>query len=505
MSASIPPLRSDLVIEPREGDDAFVAVLSDPELGQRMKLDRTGLAVVQALDAARTMEELADLTGVEPELIERTVSFLGRLHLLQSDRTNAFLDSARAGREQQQRDPATVPLIIREDAAFSCTMCGSCCGGHNVGPVQADILEGLSDKFDDLADLTRTDKGLFFRLPVKTPAGYEEQVVCHSRGGSCIFLADDRRCTIHGQYGGDAKPRVCRLFPYQFIATPDGVAVSLQMECRGFVDARQGTPLKDQEADLRKLLALAPLPRVRPIIMLDGATPLTWRDYNPVEEALHAAVEANRANPPAALVALRKVVEAQRGRDDTAVGNGCDAASLAVDLDTLIAAMCNTCDQLQTGFHREDERHVVHTESLELLTDGLRTMRPEMRRVVQPVERADQRDIFVELVHHHIMGKDLISAKTMTLGLARLAFSWFAAKGLMIRRARQVKRRHLVAQDVLDAVVVVRFLLRNQDFMQAFRLHDELVEDLFYRRLPALVASGPELPDPDERLELYKF
>ena len=108
-------------------------------------------------------------------------------------------------------------------------------------------------------------------------------------------------------------------------------------------------------------------------------------------------------------------------------------------------------------------------------------------------------------MHHHLMGKELTLARTVVTGMARLAFGWLMAKALMVARARQVKRRHFVSQDVLDAMVVVNFMLRNEGFMKVFGQADPAIISLFYERLPALIEHASAIKPPDKRLEFYKF
>ena len=77
---------------------------------------------------------------------------------------------------------------------------------------------------------------------------------------------------------------------------------------------------------------------------------------------------------------------------------------------------------------------------------------------------------------------------------------------LAVHRAREVKRRHLVAQDVMDALVVTGFLARHDDVTtHLLDPHDDALVDLFLLRLPALAAHAADLRDPDRRVELVKF
>jgi hypothetical protein len=47
-----------------------------------------------------------------------------------------------------------------------------------------------------------------------------------------VFLNGDNLCSLHAKRGEDAKPDVCRLFPYLFTDTPGGVVVGYSFVCR---------------------------------------------------------------------------------------------------------------------------------------------------------------------------------------------------------------------------------------------------------------------------------
>ncbi|MFT7625458.1 MAG: Fe-S-cluster containining protein [Myxococcota bacterium] len=518
MPTLVPALRVGVAVEPAPQDSSFPAVLIDTELERRMKLDWTVLAVAERLsEGPSDLTELVEITEADPEVVEQAVALLQRMHVLDTEATRAFVADARAVRERQTAEPSTVPLLIRADAAFSCTMCGSCCGGHNVGPVSDEVLEGLAPYQQMLRDVTGSAKGLFFEVPTPTPQGdVHYKAVCHTSGGSCVFLGDDHKCVIHARLGGEKKPAVCRLFPYQFTATPDGVAVSLQMECRGFVEAGQGKPLTEQEPELRRLLAMAPVPRVRPVIALERGVALSWAEYSALEARLHEQLDAHPADPSQALLAMRGVLEEAAGRTPAVqVQEKADAQekaeehsgrdALARDMDALTEALIEANDTLRDAFAQDDERTIVHTESLDQLSLAFRDLRARFARSARKPRRADQARLFVQATHHHLHGKDLTHSSRLTLGMARVAFGWFVAQTLAQSRARQVKRAHLVPQDILDAMTVVNFMLRNSDFVRSFQRFDAAVESLFYHRLPGLVACAEGLAEPDVRLELTKF
>ncbi|MCA9515085.1 MAG: YkgJ family cysteine cluster protein, partial [Myxococcales bacterium] len=424
-----------------------------------------------------------------------------RLFLLATPRAGALAADAERAAAAAEGSRDDVPIVVRGDARFTCTMCGSCCGGHNV-PVFDDVLEGLADKIPALEAATRTRKGLFVTLG-KRP-GAAGQVYCQLTHGSCVFLDDDARCRIHGQWGAEAKPSACRIFPYELVATPDGVAISIQRECRGFVEARAGKRLADDLPNLREVLRLVPeLPRVRRVIETTAGRVVTWAEYQALEDRLHDLVDAGDGDHAALFSGLRAEVLGDAAPDGAA---GTDLASLRDDLDGIAGGLLSAIGQLKGMMPPPTGETLIRGEALDHFALGLAHLRDELPRVMHPLRRPDLVSLLKDHLHHHLMGKGLAIARTVRVGLGHMAFQWALSLAFAVARAREVKRRHLVAQDVMDGLVMTSFMMRHDAFDgPVLARFDEPIASLFVDRWPALVAHARELPEPDTRLEMVKF
>ena len=492
----IPARRSDLVLE---GEGDATAVL-DPVLGRRVRLGAVGGGILRALDVPLGLDALASAVGLPPGQVEAALRGLAGLRLLDSEGARAIVADAAAVAAMAKADPATVPLLFRDDARFGCTMCGSCCGGHNIGPVMDDVMVQIESHRDRFMAEADAPEGLFFSVP---GAAGEEHTFCRNRDGWCVFLDDDRRCMIHREIGGEKKPRICRLFPFQFTATPEGVAVSLQMECRGFVDARKGPKLADQEAEIRRLLALAPsVQRVPPEVKLRGRQGCTYAEYLELENQLHAAVDAHADAPTEALMAMARVLrDALPGAPAPAV----PAAALSSTLDALISGMADALDAMHRGIVSRSPGVVVHTDSLPELVRALGWLKSDLPRLFRAPARRDQRALFAEKAHHALMGKDLLQAPDLISGFAHLVFQWLWSCALAGERARLAKRRHWVAQDYMDALTVVGFAWRTEEVGDLVTQNAKSLAHLFFDQLEPLVASAAVVASPDRRQHLFKF
>jgi len=482
----LPALRAGLQLE----DDAIV----DPSLARRLRLDASFLAVARALPGpARDVAERAE---VDPELVPRIASALEAHHLLDTPTARTHAAEAEGTRAILDHDPQTVPLFIRDDAAFTCTQCGSCCGGHNVGPVLPDTLDALEPHMPALATKARLDQSPFYTLP----AGPDEapSVLCRTEAGWCVFLSDDRKCTIHAALGGPAKPRICQLFPWEFKATPRGVAITISNECRGFAEARAGQPLADREADIRRLLRLVPGGRIDSVPALVTVAPgetATFAEWSETLDAMHGAIDAHQSDPAQAFVAMTATLgRARKPEADDTLGD---------ELEALCAAMRSALLAVAEAAQPPTDQVVVRTGGIALVAEALETLPQDLRRALAPLERDEHSALFAALMHHRLASHALLEASSASHGLAWSAFGWLVGRASAIHRAGQVKRRHTVAQDLVDAVAPITFVLRAGRVRAALRGFDDAVLDLFFHRLEALVSRGRSHFGRDPRLELH--
>jgi hypothetical protein len=190
-------------------------------------------------------------------------------------------------------------LRIHARARFACVACGVSCRMKKLGPLlREDVarLQGLDwsgtghdpSRFYIEEDGTPLDAG--------TLAEHWRDPFLRRENGACQFLRADNLCEVHARFGAAAKPLMCRMFPYQYRATPTGIAVGMRLgECASVLAATRGLPVVDQQDDLLGMLAqhesIALLP---PTFWSTRDSLLTWEEYQRIEDALLAG-----ASPPA--------------------------------------------------------------------------------------------------------------------------------------------------------------------------------------------------------------
>jgi len=178
-------------------------------------------------------------------------------------------------------------LHIPEGINFDCTGCGNCCFEWPV-PATRDDFARISKYAEERSLDTRQ---LFRVLNVDDP---KLKVFSHSlekrADGLCEFLTEDKRCQLHIDGGADAKPAMCRMFPYTFTQTPTGTYASVSFASTGVL-FNQGKPLSEQRPLLEARYGL--FTELFPRLSLDWSEaqlidgrPLSWSDYIEVEELI---------------------------------------------------------------------------------------------------------------------------------------------------------------------------------------------------------------------------
>lgn len=470
--------------------------LSDALMGRRIKLDARAVGICAHMArGATTVSAIAEDVGAPAESVQSFVAKLVSLDLCATERA-----AARAGDREALaavKDKPALHLRMLEGARFACTMCGSCCGGHNVGPVSEAVLDGLEPELDALAEVVRgarrVDKDLFLALPSGASGG-KGDLVCSASHGSCVFLDDGGLCRIHARLGGAAKPLPCRIFPYELVATPTGVRVTVQRECRDFLRAT-GPDMPtleaagDEVAALVEALETLPAPTLVP--KLRGVELRSWAAWEALEGELAAAIGDDPRTTFAALAAL--------------AGPARDAAQRPT-FAAWRAALIGALRQIQAQAPAPNERVRIRVDALALSIDALADGRGwALARALAPLTDDDARRLFREHLRHALWSTAPLRATSVEAGLGRLAAEWVLARLVALARARTVKRFHVTAQDLQDGLVTASFLFRHDDLRALLAELDPLTTAVFVDGIDALFSRAPDDDEPDRRVELVKF
>jgi lysine-N-methylase len=143
-------------------------------------------------------------------------------------------------------------LSVLPEGHFTCSACARCCHNWHV--------ELLPDEIERIPKLA---------WPVGDPlngtavtfkhAGHV--YLAHAEDRGCVFLnRETRLCRIHAQFGVDAKPLGCRLYPFQIMPTFKGEAsISVRFGCPT-VRKNEGAPHAVSLPELRELADRMTLP-----------------------------------------------------------------------------------------------------------------------------------------------------------------------------------------------------------------------------------------------------
>jgi hypothetical protein len=295
-----PALRTDLhMLE--EGD-----VLYDPVLDRRVNLGPLSRALVERLARGPLPVSLlvAEVAG-ESEgggagewdrgRVERALRALMLMNLIEGA-GEEILAKARALRSGE-RPLTPVPL---GGVRFGCLGTGDCCRSYTFGPLTEADHERLKAHEgalrERLGPAERGGLGLLaedepYLEERRTPEGVRRYLRSISAEGMrCVFHLPDGRCGVHAAVGAAAKPGFCQLFPYEAVATIDGLRIYDRGECANYgVTSRRGLPLAQ---DLDRVLALLSPRRSieHPLILLHEGVPCDYGHFLQLQDALCALV-----------------------------------------------------------------------------------------------------------------------------------------------------------------------------------------------------------------------
>jgi Fe-S-cluster containining protein len=500
----VSPLRKDLTWE---GDETR-RVLVDPRLGRRVKVDARGYLVATLMDRPQPIAELAAriaATGqpMTDAALAKVVEVFEGLGLLDTADIE-FVVNARNEVVAKFRDGRPdMPLIIPEDLRFTCTCCGSCCHGVNIGPVTEDVQAGLSgERYAALAaEEPRKPDLLCAMVPDGDPEG-KVITVCQSVNGRCVFEREDGLCRIHARYGMEFKPHVCRLFPFHFHLTPRGVVVGLQMECRDILRAAQGQPVREQQEEVRGLLALLDdIPEVRQFLSVDGEATMSYEAYEALEaEVLDLVTGRGSGGFDTILEVNRRVLDrCARSRD------GGERLPLKVDVYGFLQEFAEALLALKTGQRLEGDAIRFHSANMDLVIEALTDVPLFADAILKDDGSEEGRRLSSMALASYWQAKDVLTPPDLVTGVAVFGLKWFLVRALAMSRARQVHRMFPCTQDLVDAWVVVSMLTRNKRVLKVMQRFYPAIGRLFADRLPEILEKRVELTQVRPGLDFYLF
>ena len=165
---------------------------------------------------------------------------------------------------------------------FSCTGCGECCRRWHVALSVDEVkrLQGFQWSEHDAIpnEVTTTIKG--------------HEYITHTNEGCCVFLdTTTNRCKIHERFGMNAKPKGCRVYPFNIATTfPKSYSAIARFDCPA-VRQNYGEPLDRSLNDIRGFIEEMKLKGGFDRYVLDGITKKEIEIFIPA--LCHRLIEPN--------------------------------------------------------------------------------------------------------------------------------------------------------------------------------------------------------------------
>lgn len=128
---------------------------------------------------------------------------------------------------------------------YSCHGCGNCCRDFTVQLREADLARLAAQGWEE-------------RLGEPVTVAFRGRTFLRQRDdGACVFLQSDGLCRIHAEFGLEAKPVACQMFPFSVTPGPRDAAIGLNFAC-GSVAASRGAELASHRRDVMRMLESLP-------------------------------------------------------------------------------------------------------------------------------------------------------------------------------------------------------------------------------------------------------
>ena len=188
-------IRAGTVLSP-EPDGRYR--IDSPQGEHTARLHPPAVAPLLLLDGRRSEEE-----------IERTMAETGTP--IPQGVTGNVIRSLVAAKILEPVETDWLPLEHVSWPEHRCDGCGASCQGHWIGPLEHGFVTETTTRMPNLRDKypQLVDKRPFVRI---VPG--DSALFLNSETGQCLFLGEDLRCILHKEYGPEAKPTICRMFPH---------------------------------------------------------------------------------------------------------------------------------------------------------------------------------------------------------------------------------------------------------------------------------------------------
>jgi Fe-S-cluster containining protein len=264
----------------REGVEIEDRSLWDPLLDRRLRLGPRTAALVDALGAPLT-EVLSATASAGPCTLDEAGDALRdllRLNLVEGAAPEVV------ARLRDAAGPIGKPQVLPR-ARFGCAARGQCCRVYRPGPLTESCVAGLAEAESAL-------RAAFPDLPpppwieAHPDEGGASRRYLRRIEGRCVFLRPDQRCGVHAVAGREAKPEVCRLFPFDAVRTLDGLRVFEVSQCSAFAVTSQQGELHSEAAPEVVRLA-SERPRLHhPMFLVAPGVPSDYGHLLPLEARL---------------------------------------------------------------------------------------------------------------------------------------------------------------------------------------------------------------------------
>ena len=174
--------------------------------------------------------------------------------------------------------------VVDDSVRFSCGSCTACCDQPWRTMIEASKAQAL-DEHDFSAYPQLAGKGFYHKSKAGSNPRHGQSItnrpetryaLAKGEGTRCLFLDTDGLCIIHKELGPEAKPSMCRQFPFLSARNWVEDRVSANFGCSSVQDDK-GRLLTDQADEIAGVVALSDRPTLEPSEVSPRQADWSWR------------------------------------------------------------------------------------------------------------------------------------------------------------------------------------------------------------------------------------
>lgn len=306
----------------------------------------------------------------------------------------------------------SISVRVPAELRWDCGSCGDCCRNFVLGPVSPEIIAALKDKA--IHSLWPPAQDGNWYESKQGPDGQLHHFLSPNENGACVFLREDKLCSIHATLGPEFKPAFCREYPYHGILDRNRLTLIARADCTNFHESFDtGTLVEERAAEFAALPRPYGIRRFQaPQVPLIPGLAVPIMVWTGLEADILEALDTTPRSPETSIALLRATLREEIG-GAWPDPNAERAGSIRNQLTHMLV------NALSQGLAQPAPSDPNTKKMKRILTEALHTLQSVSGKMNEPPAPLTERSMsyFDIILRSNIMSKGLLASGPLSAGL----------------------------------------------------------------------------------------